>query len=211
MRIALINGSPKVKESGSGWLLSYVKKHFAGEEEVSQLHFRKAAAPTAEELETLSNADAWVFAFPLYVDGVPGHLLSVLVELEKAGLQNPERKIYGICNCGFYEGAQNDPALEILKNWSAKCGYIWGGAVGIGGGGGTLSFASMGKLGEILMGPVLKSFRKLAGNVCSGKIQENDYVSIALPRAIYQFCAHDGWKKKVKACGGKVKDLERKF
>lgn len=211
MRIALINGSPKVKESGSGWLLSYVRKHLPEDIEGCQMHLRKAAAPTPDQMEELASADAWLFAFPLYVDGIPGHLLYVLRELEKADLINPERKIYAICNCGFYEGAQNDPALEILKNWAVKCGYLWGGAVGIGGGGGTLSFASMGKVGEMLMGPVLKALRKMADSICNGRVQENNYVSIALPRAIYQFCAHDGWKKKIKAAGGKVEDLERQF
>lgn len=39
--------------------------------------------------------------------------------------------------------------------------------------------------------------------------QENRYVSIALPRWIYTICAHDGWKKKIKAAGGKVEDFRK--
>ena len=213
MRIALINGSPKFKESGSGKLLEIVKRSAggAGVSEFVEIQFRKLAVPTEEQLELLASADAWVFAYPLYVDGMPGHLLGVLRELEGAKMEKPQRKIYGICNCGFYEGEQNESALEVLRNWSAKCGYIWGGAVGIGGGGATLSLTSMGKLGDLFMAPVTKALIALGKAAAEGRVQESCYISIALPRAIYTFCAHDGWKKKIKAAGGKVEDLERRF
>lgn len=74
---------------------------------------------------------------------------------------NPNRKIYGICNCGLYEGEQNEFALEVLRNWSVKCGYIWSGAVGIGGGGATLSLTSMGTVGIFFMGPVRRAVKAL--------------------------------------------------
>jgi multimeric flavodoxin WrbA len=213
MRIALINGSPKFKESGSGKLLDIVKTSAAaaGVSEFVEFQFRMAAAPTEEQLRQLADADAWVFAYPLYVDGMPGHLLQVLRHLEKAKLGNPQRKIYGICNCGFYEGEQNESALEVLRNWSAKCGYSWGGAVGVGGGGATLSLTSMGKLGDFFMKPVTNALTELGQATADCSTQENCSVSIALPRWIYTYCAHDGWKKKIKAAGGKVEDLERRF
>lgn len=213
MKIALINGSPKFKESASGWVLQYLKQHMDEEVCIYETQFRKAVMPTAEQLEELSSADAWVFAYPLYVDGIPGHLLHVLRELEKADLQNPRRIIYGFCNCGFYEGEQNGVALEILKNWAEKCGYIWGAGFGIGGGGATCSLAGMGKMGQILMGPWPKALQSAAYMIGAGKQWQDDFVfgSIGLPRAIYTLCAHDGWKKKIKAAGGKVEDLERRF
>lgn len=213
MKIALINGSPKFKESASSKLLDMIKDTAvsAGVSEFVKIHFRKDDAPTEEQLTQLSAADAWIFAYPLYVDGIPGHLLQVLRHLETAGLLNPNRKIYGICNCGFYEGEQNEAALEVLRNWSAKCGYIWGGAVGVGGGGATLSLTSMGLVGDFFMCPVRQAVKALGQAVAGNRILENRYVSIALPRWIYTICAHDGWKKKIKAAGGKAEDLERRF
>ncbi|MBR5315820.1 MAG: NAD(P)H-dependent oxidoreductase [Firmicutes bacterium] len=213
MRIALIDGSPKFKESGSGKLLAFVKAAAmeAGVTDFVEVAFRKAVAPTEEQLNVLSEADAWVFAYPLYVDGMPGHLLGVLRHLEAANLCNENRKIYGICNCGFYEGEQNEPALDVLRNWTAKCGYIWGGAVGVGGGGATTSLSSMGGFGRFLMGSVKGALKSLGVAAATGKTQENCYISILLPRFIYTICAHDGWKKKIKAAGGKVEDLERRF
>lgn len=213
MRLALINGSPKFKESASGELLGIVKDAAAsaGVSEFVEIHFRKGDTPTEEQLTQLASADAWIFAYPLYVDGIPGHLLQVLRYLEMAGLSNPNRKIYGICNCGFYEGEQNESALEVLRNWSTKCGYIWGGAVGVGGGGATLSLTSMGTIGGFFMRPVSRAVSELGQATAKERTRENCYVSIALPRWIYTICAHDGWKKKIKASGGKVEDLERQF
>lgn len=225
MRIAFINGSPKAGKSASAWMLNTMQLHIKseialrylagnaleGEFKSAKIHFRTAEKPTDAQLKDLDSADIWIFAFPLYVDGVPGHLLSCLMSLEQAALQNPQRRIYGICNCGFYEGEQNEPALDVLRNWSEKCGYIWGGGIGVGGGGATLSLAGMGKVGQVLMKPVDMALMDLGETISTGKTQENTYVSIALPRAIYQFCAHDGWKKKIKANGGKVSDLERRL
>ena len=34
-----------------------------------------------EAIEKLKNIEVWVFAYPLYVDAVPAHLLSCLVQL----------------------------------------------------------------------------------------------------------------------------------
>lgn len=213
MKVALINGSPKGKKSASGWLLDYVAQNFENEIEVAEINFRNAAPPTEEQLKQLDEAEAWLFAFPLYVDGVPGHLLSTLITLEHAALTNPERRIYGICNCGFYEGEQNELALDVLKNWSAKCGYIWGCGFGIGGGGAILSFADMGKVGMMLMGKWTKALKGMALMIEECKRWDGGHVcgSIALPRAIYQHCAHSGWKKKIKAAGGAVEDLERRL
>lgn len=213
MKIALINGSPKFKESASSRLLGISKEAATtcGVSEFVEIHFRKGDTPTEEQLTQLSTAAAWIFAYPLYVDGIPGHLLQVLRHLETAGMSNPNRKIYGICNCGFYEGEQNESALEVLRNWSVKCGYIWGGAVGIGGGGATLSLTSMGAIGGFFMRPVSRAVAELGQAAAKERTQEIRYVSIALPRWIYTICAHDGWKKKIKAAGGKVEDLERRF
>lgn len=83
MKIALINGSPKVKSSASGILLEDLKVYL-GETEVMEFGFHTGAV-TGEEVEALNQADALVFSFPLYVDGIPGHLLSCLADAICAG------------------------------------------------------------------------------------------------------------------------------
>ena len=115
MRIALINGSPKVKNSASGALLEDLKGYFSETNEILDFGFHTTDVSDKAKAE-LNTADAWVFAFPLYVDGIPGHLLSCLAQLEEKNVHDSKRQVYGIVNCGFYEGIQAKLALKILQN-----------------------------------------------------------------------------------------------
>ena len=77
MKIALINGSPKSKQSSSEAILNDLQTCLSKDIEVDNYSFRKSFL-TKDEIEALVNFDVLVFAFPLYVDGVPSHLLNCL-------------------------------------------------------------------------------------------------------------------------------------
>lgn len=205
MRIALINGSPKVNKSASGALLEDVKDYLGEKAEVVEFSFHKVAI-SQEKIEELAEADAWVFAYPLYVDGIPGHLLSCLMQLEEVRLQKPDLHIYGIVNCGFYEGIQAEFALKILENWSLKAGFIYSGGAGVGGGGG---LAMMPKLepGKGPKAPIDQALQELTNTIMKQGTQENNYVSVAFPRSMYKMGAQMGWRQMIKANGGKPQDL----
>lgn len=205
MKIALINGSPKAKDSASGVLLEDLKGYLGEKAETVQLGFHSSGV-SEEVIEELSAADAWVFAYPLYVDGIPGHLLSCLIQLEEAGLQNRQIHIYGIVNCGFYEGTQAALALRLLRNWSIKAGFIWRGGVGVGGGGG-LAMMPKTEPGHGPKAPIDKALAALADRILKREVQEDHYVSVALPRFLYKMGAQIGWRQMIKANGGKSKDL----
>ncbi len=205
MKIALINGSPKVNTSASRALLEDLNGYFGEKAEIVNYGFHSAAI-SEEIISELTEADAWVFSCPLYVDGVPGHLLSCLVQLEEAHIQNPQIRIYGIVNCGFYEGIQAELALKILQNWSLKAGFIWSGGIGIGGGG---ALAMMPKVepGHGPKAPIDKALAELSDAILKKEVRENQYVSIGLPRFLYKTAAQLNWRKKIRANGGKAKDL----
>lgn len=205
MRIALIDGSPKVNNSASSVLLEDLKGYWSEDAEVVNLGFHSAAV-SKEVIAELSRSDAWVFAFPLYIDGIPGHLLSCLIQLEEAQIQNRPIHIYGIVNCGFYEGIQTKLALKLLQNWSIKAGFIWSGGIGVGGGGG---LAMMPKVepGHGPKAPIDKALAAFSDIILQKKVQENSYVSVAFPRFLYKMSAQMGWRQMIKANGGKSKDL----
>lgn len=205
MRIALINGSPKAKHSASGVLLQELKRCLGANAEISEYCFRTSSL-SDEVIENLKDVDAWVIAYPLYVDGVPGHLLSCLVRLEEAHLQKPEIHVYGIANCGFYEGVQAEYSLQILRNWCAKMGIVWGGGLGIGGAGGLSALQSL-KPGFGPKAPVEKALRALTEAILNRKTMEDQYLSLAIPRFIYKACVHTIWRRSIKANGGKISDL----
>lgn len=205
MRIALICGSPKVKNSASEVLLKDIERYFEKDVEIVNVGFHTPIMPEGA-IEELSKADAWVFAYPLYVDGIPGHLLSCLGQLEEADLQEKQIRIYGIVNCGFYEGIQAQYALKLLQNFSLKIGCIWSGGVGVGGGGG-LAMMPQTKTGQGPKAPIEKALSELANVIIKDEVQENNYVSVAFPRFLYKLGAQMGWRQMIKANGGKSKDL----
>lgn len=207
MKIALINGSPKVNNSASGTLLEDIKGYLGEKAELIEFGFHSPVI-SGDAIEALAQADAWVFAYPLYVDGIPGHLLSCLIQLEEARIQNPQIRIYGVVNCGFYEGIQAELALQLLQNWCTKSGFLWSGGIGVGGGGG---LAMMPKLqpGQGPKAPIDKALASLSEVILKKEAQDNQYVSVAFPRFLYKLGAQMGWRQMIKANGGKVKDLKR--
>lgn len=207
MRIALINGSPKVNNSASGALLEDLKRCLGENVEVVEFGFHSRAISN-EVIEELAKTDAWVFLYPLYVDGIPGHLLSCLIQLEEARIQNPKIHIYGIVNCGFYEGIQAELALKLLQNWCVKTGFTWSGGIGVGGGGGLAMMPKM-EPGYGPKAPIDKALAELADFILKKQVRENVYVSVAFPRSLYKIGAQVGWRQMIKANGGKVKDLKK--
>ncbi len=81
MKIAFINGSPKIKGSASACILKDLKL-FLNNNIISEYNFNKKKL-TLKQMEELARCDILVFAFPLYVDGIPSHLLNCLIQLEK--------------------------------------------------------------------------------------------------------------------------------
>ena len=181
MNIALINGSPKKKDSASEIILSEIKS-LLGNNNINEISLN---SPKLENPENFSGHDILVFSFPLYIDGIPSHLLSCLCELEQYFRQNPsDTMVYAMSNNGFFEGEQNKYAIELMKNWCIKSGLKWGGGLGVGAGGmlGGLKDVPAGK------GPkknISLAINKLSENILNKKENGIKFVSPNLPRFMY--------------------------
>lgn len=81
MKITLINGSPKRRDSASGVILSQLKGYMKSDASLCELHFF-TPHPQPEQLQEAADSDVLIFAFPLYVDGIPSHMVSALLDLE---------------------------------------------------------------------------------------------------------------------------------
>lgn len=133
MKTVLLCGSPKKRLSASAFLLKLAALFIGGEKTF-------VAIPTIPSrydpiLDELKGADNLLFAMPLYVDGVPGHVLPFMQALETfAKEENFRHRVYVIANNGFIEGQQNAPLMDIMENFSAACGFSFMGGLGIGGG-----------------------------------------------------------------------------
>ena len=208
MKIALINGSPKKKRSSSATLLHMFKELIASQHEIAEYHFHSPTL-TDQELDQVSSCDILVFAFPLYVDGIPSHLLNCLSQMElffKTKVQK-EMDVYALMNCGFYEARQNSIALEMMKNWSIKSGLKWIRGIGIGGGGAIpMTLDNSGE--KSIMKETYKAMSELAQKVEVGEQGENLFVNPSIPRIAYKLGGEMGWRKAIKRRGLKRKDLD---
>ncbi len=208
MKIALINGSPKVKESASGRILQDLNNYLQeNDHTIAKHHFSKSEL-SLNEMEKLGDCDAIVFSFPLYVDGVPSHLLSCLVQLEAFFLANNKKDImvYTLVNCGFPEGHQNEAAIEIMENWCAKTGLKWGQGVGIGAGGMIISVKNV----PSGYGPkknLGKALENIAANILGGTSEKNIFIAMNFPKLAYKLAAHINWGRSIKSNGLRKKDL----
>jgi hypothetical protein len=85
--------------------------------------------------QTLKTASAVVLVVPLYVDGIPSHVLRFLREAEqfcKSAVCH--FKLYVISNSGFVEGRHSAIHLKQYRCWCDRTGVVYGGGLGIGGG-----------------------------------------------------------------------------
>jgi len=132
MKTVFINGSPKKRFCASAYFL-FLQRLFTGGEKVTET--LRTQADHSRVLEQIKDAQAVVFALPLYVDGVPSHVLRFLMEMEEFCKENDLHiAVYVIANNGFIEGRQNEPLMQVFENFCARSGLTWGGGVGIGGG-----------------------------------------------------------------------------
>ncbi|MGL6108294.1 hypothetical protein [Romboutsia sp.] len=206
MKIAIINGSPKVKENNTQYFLEELK-NFLKEEEFIEFNIRKGNLNVLD-YEKIYNCDRLIIGFPLYVDSLPSHLLEELIKLQEF-FNNKEKKnisVYTIANCGFFEGRQNHLAIAITKNWCKRVNLNWGQGIGIGAGEmfGSIKTVPLGRGPKKSLSGALDTFSQ---NIKIGKNEENIYVSPNFPRVAFKFCATMSWNAMAKNNGLKRKDL----
>ena len=109
MQVALINGSPKRHRSASGCILKYLQPLLEQEGHVTAAFSLGRPELAPQDAKGIGDCDALIFALPLYVDGLPSHLVSCLGPplwaVEESLARSGERWVYmPSVNCGFYEG-----------------------------------------------------------------------------------------------------------
>lgn len=132
MKTVFIDSSPKKKMSASEFIAAFTGVFVKGRKE-----YLKLRTPSDYEhiLEAVKDADNVVFAMPLYVDGIPSHVLPFLKKMEEFSRKNNLKAgIYVISNCGFIEGKQTEPLMQCMENFCIRSGLSWRGGLGIGGG-----------------------------------------------------------------------------
>lgn len=200
MRTVCINASPKKRNSTSAELLNKLDSILEDKSYILNLS-------NIDEYDDIKDIENLIIAFPLYVDGIPSHLLDWMKHIESIMKNNiNEVRVYIIINCGFIEPHQNRYAIEIMKNWCKKSNLTFYGGIALGGGG--MTHAS-----PIGKGPnknIGKALEELARNIKNKEYRDIVLVKPNFPRFLYIKAAHIGWKKQGKKNGLEKRDLYRK-
>ncbi len=159
----------------------------------------------------LGEAEVWVFAMPLYVDGMPGHLKMLfdrlipgarpVIELRDGHCRHPLRgnlkqrgKIVLIANCGFWELDNFDPLLVHMKAICRNVDREFAGALLRPHG---EAMRPMMKLG-IAIDDIFDAAREAGGEIVrQGRISprlENIVSRELIPRDMYLRFANEGFK-----------------
>lgn len=133
MKLLLLHASPKKKGGASRFFAGLFRLFLPG------VHKKTVSLSSRQDfgrvLELFPDMDGICLFVPLYVDGLPSHVVEFLVEAEEYCRNHSCRfRLYAVSNNGFVEGKQNRPALHMLRAWCEKAGVTWGGGLGIGGG-----------------------------------------------------------------------------
>ena len=132
MKTVFINCSPKKRFCASAYFLALQRLFVGGEKATKKL---RVPADHPRILEQVRDADAVVFCLPLYVDGIPSHVLRFMERMEAFCKEyDLHMGVYCVANNGFIEGKQNDPLMQAFEHFCTRAGLNWGGGVGIGGG-----------------------------------------------------------------------------
>ncbi|HHT74027.1 MAG TPA: NAD(P)H-dependent oxidoreductase [Firmicutes bacterium] len=207
MKIGLINGSPKLRSSASRCILQYLQPLLEQDGHVAAAFALHNPELAPEDAQGMRECDVLIFALPLYVDGLPSHMVSCLLQLEKS-LARPGKAptVYAIVNCGFYEGHQAKWALNMMENWCRRTGLRWGYGIGLGAGGVLLSVQSV-PLGAGPTRNLAQALRQLASSVSQGVGGENVFTTMNFPKLLYKLAAEIGWCRSARANGLKIRDL----
>jgi len=205
MKVLLLNGSPKSSSSVSETIIDELRKKLGDNNEYNVI--RAMGLDKSELLEYIRETDILVVCFPLYVDGIPSHLLRLLYEIKDDLKQsNPDVTVYAIANNGFYEGKQNHVALSMIRHFCESAGIRWGQGLGIGAGG-MVGVAPMGYGPMKSIGSALDTL----SNSIQNKTKNDDiFVQPNFPKFLYKMGGHRGWRIESKKNGLKRKDLYKR-
>ncbi|MEG2109934.1 hypothetical protein [Clostridium sp.] len=195
--VVLINGSPKSKKSCSKYLLDTVKKSISDGNALKEINITDKAIRNEDKYDIVLNSDIILLAFPLYVDSLPSTVIKFLEELEiyaKNFIIDKKIVLYGIVNCGFFEGEQNKYALKVLRNYTNHIVNLeYGGGVGIGGGG-FLGGSEKIPWEAKIKSNVKKSLDRLSESINYGdRLDVDIFSNINMSKRLYSIAGSFGW------------------
>ena len=196
--ILMLNCSYKTKDSNTRYFLEQLQTELADKETEIVSIGQVLSGGFAEFTAKLEQTEALVLGAPLYVDGLPAQavkLLEMLIDFDFSG-----KPVYVVSNLGFYEGTQICNLFDIVKNWCARMGMVYGGGLAVGAGPLVSTLKNM-PLKKGLNREIGNGLERLADHIRRGDAMENFYAQTKIPRVVYRQAAHMSFRKTLKENG----------
>lgn len=191
--ITYINCSPRCTKANSDKFLDVVMQHV--DEDFSKICLYNLSLD--DVYKKIKEAECIVLAFPLYVDGIPSRLLSLIEYMDKKNYKLYGKNIYVIVNCGFLEPKHNDIAIDMLKNWCTKNYGSFMGAISIGAGE-VLGAKNTNALYKLICKGQTKSLCKFGEDINKRKTRcRAATLSKVVSIKTYCICANINWDKQM--------------
>lgn len=211
MEILILCGSPRFgKGPGECTSLYLIQQLKARLEPGFQV--RTEAANPARNLDELAQAlpaaRRLILAFPLYDDSIPAGLLETLAGLERRLSGRPglgEIPVYGLVNCGFFEAAHNELAVEMLEIWRKRLGFRPGRILAVGGG----EMVRQAPMGPGPLASLSKNLDALARDVQSGAAGPTLWAQPNFPRPLYRLAGNLGFRRQARKNGLSAKQIRQ--
>ena len=219
-------GSPKGKTSSSRSIGGYLMRKLA-EAGLEAEEMTVAAALQSTENQhrmhkAVDAADLVIIAFPLYYDQLPAPLvqtLELIAERRKGTLvASPSagplvQKLAVIVQCGFPESLQNQPALDIMRQFATEAGFEWAGALALGMGG-AVGGRSLERAGGVVRN-VVKALDLAAASLAAGDGIPGEATALMakplMPRWLYVLAANWGFRREIKKHGARGRVHDRPY
>lgn len=220
MKITAINGSAKGERSNSREIIAQIQSMVGDAmpiEVISQIaQYRK---PDDAALRAMAESDVLVIASSLYADGLPASLMALLDRYAaylapgaNSVPRAPRQRVFGVVNCGFFEGTQNECALRMLAHFCEANGLAWSGGAGLGTG------EMIGMMKDIppqasIRAPVVGALRAIADAISQGdggRLERDLFAQHKIPWIMYKLAGEMGWRSQAKKYGLKPRDLSRR-
>ena len=196
----LINGSPKINKSNSGYFLDTITKTL---DKYNLFELKKDSYETI--IDSINKSDTIVLAFPLYVDSPPSKVLSLLDYIIDNKINIKNKLIYVIVNCGFREGIQNKTAVDIIKLWCKKTNAKYMSSIQIGAG------EIIGNKKYKIMSTTARRKLKKFSKIIKNKQKHSDIITTVdyLTNKTFCYVANIFWNKNAKTNNLTEKDIRK--
>ncbi|MCM1273420.1 MAG: hypothetical protein NC225_07165 [Clostridium sp.] len=192
-----------MKRSNSKVLLDYLENEIGCEMAIRRCDMENFRS------DSLRECDAFVIACPLYMDGIPAKLMSVMDDILKENIDVSQRdcRVYLIINSGYYNPAVCKTAIALFRTWCDECGFILSTTVAVGAG----SLVKFFRLSRGMLSQTGQALKQLATDVkksnCSGVMLTKPHI----PQRLYIFLTHMGWHHMARSNKLNMKSLKIKY